>query len=179
MFFTQPWNLVVYAVTACFLAVDALFATHLSLYITIPVLLTWDLAYVLHPKTFHDNEPVFILERGLETMRQIAYFIPIYALLLGALFSLDAGANAFHIALTEAGISYVVLVTPLILASVGLILIPVKIKKIDTNTSEAATSNSMKSMLFVVMFAQQASIVLFVHISLAITLAFTKIRACV
>ncbi|SFL33137.1 hypothetical protein SAMN05216302_106218 [Nitrosomonas aestuarii] len=169
--FTKPFNLVVYVIVALCLFLDAWFCTHYSVYFVLPVLFAWDVVYVLHPETFQETDPRFILKRTLQTMGQVAYFVPVYALLLGVLISLEGDNSRFYDALSRAGIQDTVLIAPLILAALGLMLIPVKISRRVVDNEKIEPSSSIRAMLMVVMFAQQASIVLFVHIALSLAFA--------
>jgi hypothetical protein len=173
--FEKPWNVVLYIIAAMCLYADFIQNTHLTIYLCLPAFFAWDLAFILHPGAWRWSEPKFMLERTMMTMSQVAWFIPIYAAVVGALVTLlpGSGGMTFKSVLKAADLSYTMVALPLIIASVSLLMVPIHSarfseKKSESDTPVGTCSAALRAMLFFVMFGQKATVVLFVHGALAL-----------
>ena len=160
--FKQPWNIIIYLIIALSLLVDALSKLSFTLWLALPVLFLWDIIFSLQDESFIGKEPIFILDQVIHSKTLISYFLPLYSLYIGLLFTASSDAKTiFMEAINSAGISHMLIVTPLILACVALLLIPVHISKTEDHI--AKSTNSLRALLAIVIFSQQATVLIFAY----------------
>jgi hypothetical protein len=155
--FHRPYNVVVYLAIAGAISLDAIWGSSLAIVATLVIVLAWDILYCIRPRNFGQNEPRFILKRVIETQTLAQYFVTFYGVVLAALLASGSRVSVDHVSKPE-------LFAPLLFGSLALILIPVRIAEHRRDRAEVCqTSPSMRGMLLVVMFSQQAAAITFVH----------------
>ena len=173
--FKQPWNLAVYGVVILTLSLDFIYSKSYTLWIALPILFLWDVFYSLSHSSFEGREPRFILDQVVHSKTLISYFLPIYSLFIGMFFTVSTETKIEIIqSFINAGVSIFQLMFPLILSCIALLLIPIHISNDNQSTP---STNSLRSLLAIVIFSQQATVIIFTHSLLRVTPQLMSVTA--
>jgi hypothetical protein len=162
----RAFNVVFYVAIGVCLWIDAIYGCPWLVVGIVVSLLGWDVVFCGRVSNFGQASPEFILRRAIETQTLAQYFVAFYGIVLAAILQSSAVLTRTR------SMSRVELFAPLLFGVTALVLIPVRISEHRSDRQKRSlTSPSMRAMLCVVMFAQQAAAVTFVHaLSMAVRL---------
>ncbi len=169
--FERRYNLGLYAVATVLLYAGVALETEVTMWLTVGLFVVWDLLYVKDERSFEGRDVRNLLEQVNVARLHMSYFLPFYGVLLGILFTLDAPQQQlFFNLLASADISMGLLMLPLVVASLGILFIPIRLVRTDSDAArlEKTASNALKALLGAAAFFQQASIFIFLHVILRI-----------
>ena len=164
-------NMVLYVVATVLLYIGVWQQTNLTLWVALTLFLAWDVLYSFDEDAFAGRDVTNLLSQVNTARLHMSYFLPFYGVLLGILFTLDAeNRQRFYALLGTAGISTDLLMAPLVVASLGILFIPIRLvrRAEGFSTFDPEPSRSLKALLGAAAFFQQASIFMFLHVVLRI-----------
>ena len=83
--FSQPYNLVVYFISATLLFIGLLTGSLIPLYIAWGIFTIWDVGYLIDTKSSHGRDATNMLSETTVARQHISYFLPFYGVLLAYL----------------------------------------------------------------------------------------------
>ena len=134
----------------------------------------WDTAY-LSSKQHFSGRTIQTIFTDIDAARtQISFFLPFYGVLFGILFTLEpVKQRSFAALLADANVSAALLAVPFVLASVGMLFVPIQA---SVAHGEERPTRAMSVLFWISSISQKVSILLFLHVALSILLAVAQPR---
>jgi hypothetical protein len=163
--FHSAWNLAIYVSAAALLALGTVLGTNITAFVAVAIFLLWDVTYALSSSSFSGRSVDAALQQVQNAREHISYFLAFYGVLFGVLFTQESVRQREFLELCRAsGVSMLLLVIPLLLATVPLLFVPIRVSSPQGNEP----SSALKVLLVMSAFMQKSAIFLFVHVVLRI-----------
>jgi len=160
--------LIAYLIVALLLFSPIIFPSNIPAIIGVLFFIFWDITYYRNPDSFSGRDENQLIQQVITSRTYVSYFIPIYGIVIGAIFALENVSREKAIeVLNNAGIPLWFFITPFLLSTLDLLLFPVQM----TYKKSKKPTEALKSLFLLCFLFEKTIIFLFSFIVVRIALS--------